>query len=533
MSSPDNMPDAEVVPKKRWRIPWIWVVPAIAVAVGIWLAVQAVLAQGPTVTISFKTGEGLEAGKTKIKFKDVDIGLVKSVALSKDYRHVIATAELTRDATNMLVDDTRFWVVRPRVAGGSVSGIGTLLSGAYIGMDIGRSKQDRRNYTGLETPPVFASDVPGRQFVLKATDLGSVDVGTPIYFRRLQVGQVTSFELDKDGSGVTLHVFVNAPYDRYVNADSRFWQAGGIDVTLGTDGLKVNTQSLVSILIGGLAFETPAVSLTWAEAPANTIFTLHSTRADALRVQEHIVDKYVFAFEGSVRGLAVGAPVEFRGIQIGEVAAINTRFDPVTKRISIPVEVNLYPERFTSRFATVPKGGRLAKDRKELADLLVERGLRGQLRTGSLLTGQLYVSLDFFPHAKKASIDWNRTPPEMPTTPSGLDSLQDSINRIMTRIDKLPIEQLTASARQTLDSTTTLMRSLDTQVVPEAATTLAAARAALDAAHSTLMPDSGLQQDTAEAVRELTRTAVSFRSLADYLQQHPEALLRGKPEDKK
>ncbi|SAL36526.1 mammalian cell entry protein [Caballeronia arvi] len=533
MSTPENTPDAEVVPKKRWRIPWVWVVPAIAVAVGIWLAVQAVLSAGPTVTISFKSGEGLEAGKTKIKFKDVDIGLVKTVALSKDYKRVIATAELTRDATNMLVDDTRFWVVRPRVAGGSVSGISTLLSGAYIGMDIGRTKETRRDYVGLETPPVFASDVPGRQFVLKAVDLGSVDVGTPVYFRRLQVGQVTSFELDKDGSGVTLHVFVNAPYDRYVNADSRFWQAGGIDVTLGTDGLKVNTQSLVSILIGGLAFETPAVSLSWAEAPSDTTFKLFPTRAEALRVQERIVETYMFNFQGSVRGLAVGAPVEFRGIQIGEVSAIYTRFDPVTRKISIPVEIKLYPERFTSRFASEPKGGRMVRDPKALADFLVSRGLRGQLRTGSLLTGQLYVSLDFFPNAKKASMDWTSTPPEMPTTPSGLDSLQDSVNRIMTRIDKLPIEELTASARQTLNSTTALMQGLNTQVVPQAATTLAAARAALDAAHSTLMPDSGLQQDTAEAIRELTRTAVSFRSLADYLQQHPEALLRGKPEDKK
>lgn len=533
MSSQGDLPDAEVVPKKRWRIPWIWVVPAVAVLIGIWLAVQTVLEKGPTVTISFKTGEGLEAGKTKIKFKDVDIGIVKSVVLSKDYTRVVATAELTRDTANMLVDDTRFWVVRPRVAGGSVSGIGTLLSGAYIGMDIGRGKDARRDYTGLETPPVFASDVPGRQFVLRAADLGSVDVGTPIYFRRLQVGQVTSFELDKDGSGVTLHVFINSPYDRYVNADSRFWQASGLDVTLSTDGLKVNTQSLVSMLIGGLAFETPAASLSWAQAPANTGFTLFQTRAEALRVHERIVETYVFNFTGSVRGLAVGAPVEFRGISIGEVAAINTRFDPVTRQISIPVEVNLYPERFTSRFESGPKKGRMTNDPKALANFLVANGLRAQLRTGSLLTGQLYVALEFFPDAKKASIDWSRTPPEMPTTPSGLASLQDSINRIMTRIDKLPIEQLTASAQHTLDNTSLLMQNLNTQVVPQAATTLAAARAALEAAHSTLLPGSGLQQDTTEAIRELTRTAASFRGLADYLQEHPEALLRGKPEDKK
>ncbi|WP_248322618.1 intermembrane transport protein PqiB [Caballeronia sp. Sq4a] len=533
MSTPDETPDAEVVPRRRWRIPWVWIVPAIAVAIGIWLAAQAVLAQGPTVTISFRTGEGLEAGKTKIKFKDVEIGLVKSVALSKDYSRVVATAELTRDASNMLVDDTRFWVVRPRVAGGSVSGISTLLSGAYIGMDIGRTKRERRDYVGLETPPVFSNDVPGRQFILKAADLGSIDVGAPIYFRRLQVGQVTSFELDQDGSGVTLHVFVNAPYDRYVNADSRFWQASGIDLTLSTDGLKLNTQSLVSMVIGGLAFETPAASLAWAEAPANTTFSLFPTRADALRVQERIVETYAFDFHGSVRGLAVGAPVDFRGITIGEVSAIYTSFDPATRQISIPVEVRLYPERFTSRFASGAKGGRMVSDPRALAELLVARGLRGQLRTGSLLTGQLYVALDFFPTAKKASIDWNRTPPLLPTTPSGLASLQDSVNRIMTRIDKLPIEELTASAKQTLDNTSQLMSNLNTQIVPQAATTLAAARAALDAAHSTLMPDSGLQQDTAEAVRELTRTAASFRSLADYLQEHPEALLRGKPEDKK
>ena len=250
------------MPRKRWHIQWIWLVPVVAVLVGIWLAVQAVLSQGPTITISFKTGEGLEAGKTKIKFKDVDIGVVKRVALSKDYKTVVATAELTRDATDMLVDDTRFWVERPRVTGGNVSGISTLLSGAFIGMDVGRGKQERRDYTGLEVPPVFASDVPGREFVLNASNLASLDVGSPVYFRRLRVGQVTSYELDKNGGGITLHIFVNAPYDRYVKSDSRFWEAGGIDVALGTDGVKINTQSLVSILIGGLAFETPAASLS-------------------------------------------------------------------------------------------------------------------------------------------------------------------------------------------------------------------------------------------------------------------------------
>ena len=533
MSRPPDQPEAVTVPGKRWRIQWIWLVPIVAVLVGIWLAVQAVMSQGPTITISFRTGEGLEAGKTKIKFKDVDIGVVKKVALSKDYKNVIATAELTRDATEMLVDDTRFWVVRPRIAGGTVSGISTLLSGAFIGMDIGHAKQERRDYSGLEIPPVFASDVPGREFVLKAADLGSVDVGTPVYFRRLQVGQVTSFDLDKDGGGVTLHVFINAPYDRYVNSDSRFWQAGGIDVTLGTEGVQINTQSVVSILVGGLAFETPTASLDRPEAPVKALFPLFATRADAMKQHDRIVETYVFNFQGSVRGLVVGAPVDFRGITVGEVSAIYTRFDPATRQISIPVEVKIYPERFTSRYVSEPRGGRLGDDPRALADFLVERGLRGQLKTGSLITGQLYIALDFFPNAPKAQVDWSRTPPELPTTPSGLQSLQESLNRIVARLDSLPLEQIGKNAQQTLANTAQLMRNLNTQVVPQAKSALTAAQATLDTANTALQPDSALQQDTSDAVRELARTAASFRALSDYLQRHPEALLRGKADDAK
>jgi paraquat-inducible protein B len=533
-SPPPGLPDAVPVTRSRWRVQWIWIVPVVAVLIGVWLAAQAILQQGPTITISFKTGDGLEAGKTKIKFKDVDIGVVKSVALSQDYSRVIATAELSRDAAKMLVDDTRFWVVRPRVSGGTVSGIGTLLSGAYIGMDIGNSKRDRRDYTGLETPPVFASDVPGREYVLKSDDLGSVAIGTPIFFRRLQVGQVTSYELDKNGRGVTMHVFINAPYDRFVVSDTRFWHASGVDVSLNTEGVKVNTQSLVSILVGGLAFQTPPGSRDDApQAAAKTTFELFNDRADAMKMHDRIVEKYVFNFKESVRGLVVGAPVEFRGIPIGEVAAINTRFDPTTRQFSIPVTVLLYPERFTSRFEDEPRGGRLSRSPREMADFLVSRGMRAQLKTGSLITGQLYVSLDFFPNAPKAQVDWQRDPPELPTIPSGLQSLQESVTDLIARMNKIPFEAIGKNAQQTLARADTLLQNFDTQLVPQARDTLTAARTTLDSANNALQPDSALQQDTADAIRELSRTAASLRALAEYLERHPEALLRGKSEDKK
>jgi paraquat-inducible protein B len=539
MNRPPDFPEAVAAPRSRWRVQLVWLVPLVAVLIGGWLAVQSILEKGPTITISFLTGEGLEAGKTKIKFKNVDIGVVKKVALSPDDKSVVATAELSRDASKMLVEDTRFWIVRPRISGGTVSGIGTLLSGSYVGVDIGSASKARSDFVGLESPPVFASGVPGREFVLKSEDLGSLDIGSPVFFRRLQVGQITSYALDPDGTGMTLHVFVNAPYDKYVSNSTRFWHASGVDVSLDTTGVKVNTESLVSILIGGLAFQDPPDVVDKTEAAAQRQFELFHDRAEAMKRHDNIVDTYVMNFKESVRGLTVGAPLDFRGIVVGEVAAIYTHFDPATKQFSIPVEVRIFPERFTSRYdggakgAADATGGRVTSDGRAFADYLVAHGLRGQLKTGSLLTGQLYVAVDFFPAAPKATIDWNQPLPELPTVPGNLQGLQDSITSLVAKLNKIPFESIGKDLHQTLTDADGLLKTLNTQVAPEARATLVAAQEALASANRTLQPDSALAQSTTDTMRELARTAASFRALADYLERHPEALLRGKTEDKK
>jgi paraquat-inducible protein B len=530
-SESDELPEAVPVGRSSSRMQLIWLVPIVALLIGGWLAVKAILEQGPTITISFKTGEGLEAGKTKLKFKDVDIGVVKSVALSADHARVTATADVSKDAAKLLVDDTRFWVVRPRISGGTVSGLGTLLSGSYIGVDVGSATKPRRQFTGLETPPVFASDNPGREFVLKSADLGSLDVGAPVYFRRLQVGQISAYSLDPDGKGVTLRAFINAPYDRFVQSDSRFWHASGFDVTVDTNGIRVESQSVVSIVIGGIAFETPSESLQQTAAAEHTSFTLFENRTEAMQRHDRIVDKYVVNFAGSVRGLAIGAPVDFRGIVIGEVTAIYTRFDPKTRQFSIPVEINLYPERFTSRYERgAGGGGRLTQDPKAMANFLVSRGLRFQLRTGNLLTGQLFVAADFFSDAPKAEINWAATPPELPSVASPLQSLQDSISRLVTKLNGIPFEAIGNDARQTLAAANALLTRLDKEVTPQARDTLVAAHTALDSANDALKPDSALNQNTNDALRELARTAAALRTLADYLERHPEAIVRGKGE---
>jgi len=289
----------------------------------------------------------------------------------------------------------------------------------------------------------------------------------------------------------------------------------------------------VSILIGGLAFQSPPDAVDKPEAAAQTEFELFRDRAEAMKQHDTIVDTYVMNFKESVRGLLVGAPIDFRGIVVGEVATIYTHFDPVTKQFSIPVEVRIFPGRFTSRFQSGEKGGRLTADRKAFTDYLVEHGLRGQLKTASLLTGNLYVAVDFFPAAPKATMDWSKSPPELPTIPGNLQGLQDSITSLVAKLNKIPFETIGKDLHQTLTDADGLLKTLNTQVAPEARATLVAAQTALASANSTLQPNSPLAQSTVDTMRELSRTAAAFRTLADYLERHPEALIRGKPEDKK
>nr|WP_211708832.1 MlaD family protein [Paraburkholderia aspalathi] len=510
----------------------VWLVPIVAVLIAGWLAVKSVMQTGPTITIRFSTGEGIEAGKTKIKFKNVDVGVIRNVELSDDHKTVLASAEMSRNASSMLVDDTRFWVVRPRISGGTVSGIGTLLSGSHVGMDIGTSQKARRDFVGLESPPVLASGAPGREFVLKSENLGSLDVGSPVFFRRLQVGQIVSYALDPEGAGMIVHVFVNAPYDKYVTNDTRFWHASGVDVTVDTTGVKVDTESLVSILIGGLAFESPPGTNSRVEADALHPYRLFLNRTEAMKRHDTITDKYVLNFKESVRGLTVGAPIDFRGIVIGEVSAINTHFDPATREFSIPVEVNIFPERLIPRDEWKDQGGQISSARKEFADYLVSKGLRAQLRTASLLTGQLYIAIDFFPSAPKVTMDWSKKTPQLPTVPGNLQGLQESITDLVAKLNRIPFEGIATDLRKTMGDADALLNTINTDIAPDAKTTMAAAREALASVNRTMQSDSPLQQSTADTMREVSRAAASIRSLAEYLERHPEALIRGKTEDK-
>ena len=533
-----NLPEAVAAPRRRWSLSLVWLIPIIAVLVGGWLAVKAIRDRGPTITISFKTAEGMEAGKTKIKYRHVDVGEVKSIILNPDGTGVVVTAELVKGAAPHLVEDTRFWVVRARVGAGGVSGLGTLFSGAYIGVDLGKSKTPKRDFVGLEVPPIVTGETPGRQFVLRSNDLGSLDIGSPVYFRRVPVGEIVAHALDEDGKGVTFKFFVHAPYDQYVNKHSRFWNASGIDITMDATGIKVDSQSLVSILAGGVTFETPTSAAQEPAAEPNSEFTLFADRETALKGPDVEVHPTVMYFSESLRGLAVGAPVDFNGIIVGDVKGISAEFHPETGTLLFPVEVNLYPARLRARaHGTMQKAEDAAK-RMARMDKLVASGVRAQLKTGNLLTGQLYIALDFFPNAAPAKIDWTKEPPIFPTVSGGLHDLQIMLANLSKKIDKMPIDKIATDLRQTLqtlnrtlESTDKMVKQLDKDVTPVVRGALEDARKTLNAAEHALATDSPLSHDMREALRELTRAARTLRVLGDFLERHPEALLRGKKED--
>jgi len=514
------VPSSRAVSRSRTRLSLVWFIPILAALVGVWVAVTRVMSEGPKITITLDSADGLEAGKTKIRYNGVEIGTVTTIRLSDDHQHVITTAQMAPATEGFLATDTKFWVVRPRISGANVTGLGTLISGAYIGLEIGQSTEHTHDFVALETQPVVTSALPGRLFVLKTANLGSLDIGTPVFFRRLQAGEIASYALDKDGKFLTVKVFVRAPYDQYVNPETRFWQASGVDVSLSASGLKVQTQSVLSILIGGIAFETAASGPVRPPAEANTIFTLYSNRTEAFEPAAQNPQTYELIFNESVRGLAAGAPVEFRGIPIGEVADVRAQIDLKTFQFLTPVTIRLDPRRLGVNVVELKPGVDLDTMRRRLIDSLVSHGVRAQLRTGSLLTGALYVAFDVVPGAPAATVDWSQRPARLPTVPGQLQATEDKVQNIVNKLDRMPLDAIGDNVRKSL-------ADLDLTLV-SARGTLVSARGTLANTDTLTGPNSAQVQQLGNTLQEVSRAARSVRVLADYLERHPDALLRGK-----
>jgi paraquat-inducible protein B len=540
-------PAADAVPEAELRtsrgISIVWLVPLVAAAIGIWLAYTTLQERGPTITITFDDAEGLEAGKTKVKYKDVEVGTVDSVRLSEDLKHIVVTAEMVKEAEAYLTQGTRFWVVSPRLGAGGVSGLGTLLSGVYIGVDP-KPGAPATNFAGLAEPPLITSDTAGRHYMLRATTRGSIARGTAVYFRGIEVGQVVDYALADDNQGLDIQVFVQAPHDQLVQDDSRFWNASGFRASMSASGVRVETESVQALLSGGIAFDTPMSASPGEPSPEGTVFALYDSYETVTQAGFTTKVPYVVQFDESVRGLGPGAPVEFRGMRVGTVNDVGLQIDVASESVRIPVSIEIEPQRFTF---TGTDQNPYDNTPYLLMEKLVERGLRAQLQSGNLLTGQLLVDLGFHPNAAAAKLSRNGKYPEIPSVPSEIDALTSSVNGVLTELAALPLAELVQDLRATVQGVNQLITSPQTTGTIEAlaatATELQAlvrtidqqmgplmvqALGTLASAESMVGSDSQTRYDLNAMLKELAGAARSIRVFADYLERHPEALLRGK-----
>ena len=544
-------PGEPAVSKNRWNTWLVWLLPAVAALIGLSLVVHAWLGHGPEIAITFKTAAGLEAGKTRVKYKDLTIGSVKSVKLSADGSHVTVGVALIKTDMEFTRSDTRFWVVRPRISLAGISGIDTLVSGAYIAVDTGKSEETTKAFKGLEAAPNIISGTPGRSFNLRAPDLGSLDIGSPIYYRRVEVGHVASYRLDPDGKAVSVQLFIDAPYDKFVTLDSRFWSASGVDVSLGADGFQLKTQSIAAVLGGGLAFGAPDDSNA-SPSPADHAFPLFKDQETAMAPPDGPALPIQLRFEQSLRGLSIGAPVEFSGVKVGRVVSMELDFDAARGRFPTIVGVEVYPQRLGRVIGKIEKqySGDLMERSALFLQSLVEKGMRARAKSGNLLTGQLYVSFDAVPNAKHVTFNTAARPLELPTAGSDVDRLQEQAASIVAKIDRIPLDDIgkkldsslgsldqtlkqvngktLPEANQAMHTLNGALNQVDQKVLPEATKALLQARDTLGAAKGVVADDAPLQQNLNQTLQEVQRSARSLRTLTDLLSREPEALIRGR-----
>ena len=539
--------------RRSRRISAIWIIPLVAVAIGAWLAWDTWSKQGPTIKISFDSGEGLQAGQSQLKFRDIVFGTVKSLELAPDHTHVVVTVATTHEAKPLLTDQTVFWVVKPRLFAGNVSGLETLLSGSYIGMMPGKAGgKVQHKFVGQEDPPILQENIPGHTFLLKAERLGSISVGSPVFFRDLSVGEVLGWDIADMAEYVTIRAFVRAPYDSYVHDETRFWNASGVSVKLAGAGVEVQMESLKALLLGGIAFDTPEAEIHTAATAENHVFPLFRDRDRAEAASYTRKIPLVSYFPGSVSGLARGSEVTMHGLVIGRVTDVRLAYDADKDIVVAPVRYEVEPER------VVGVGVRVYKTDAESVEALLKAGLRASLQSASLITGQQVVALDFVTDAPPATLTKEGEDFVLPTTEGGgFAGLASSANDLLNKVSTIPFDQIGKSLGGILKSVNdatqgpqlkkaltdlsamiasaqAMMQRLDTKQLPQLTAdlekTLTSANKLVLSLDSGYGDNTKFNRDLDRLMAQTTDAVRSIRALTDLLARHPEALIKGRQE---
>ncbi len=532
------MSEAKPATSSKKRISPLWIIPLVAAVAGIWMVVHAYMTEGPTVTITFANAEGLAAGKTKVRILNVDVGMVEAVELNEDVTGVRVVVKLDAGTRPLLREDTRFWVVKARVGASGVSGLNTLLSGAYIEMAPGSGKDGRRNFTGLEQPPLTAAGSPGLHLTLVTDEAGSVSTGDRIYYRGLVAGRVESTDFSAERSEVHYTVFIDTPFDELITTSTRFWNSSGIAVDASAEGIALRVGALDSVLSGGVTFATLPELPPGEPVADREEFRLHPSFSDVLADPYEQGMYFVVELDGDVTGLRPGAPVSFRGLKVGRVVRILRKelaesiFESESPGAGppkpIPVLVYLQPGRLEA-----PDSEQSVQIMRDGLRRAVGFGMRATLRSGNLLTGSKEIYLGFFPNAPPAEMGRFRDYDSIPSVDSGLGEIQQQFSNLLRKINELPIEDTVtgansaiASLDETLNSIDGLLKADGMQALPGE---LRGAVEELERVLSGFSQDSAMYQELASTIESLNRTLQNLDRLSRELADRPNAVIFSPP----
>ncbi|GBR68769.1 PqiB family protein [Gluconobacter kanchanaburiensis] len=540
-------------PVRRTRFSLILLIPVVAILIAGWLAWEHFATRGPVITITFETADGLTPGQTQVKNKAVTLGTVQDITLSDDMKHVDVTVQMNANSAHILTDHTRFWVVRPRINGASITGLDTLFSGAYIALDPGTDDGHyQKFFKGLESPPGVRSDQPGETFWLVSPSLGSLGPGSPVFFRDLQVGEVLGYTMPPGGTGpIVIQAFVKDPYDHYLRTDSRFWNVSGVQVGLGAGGLKVQLKSLQALFSGGIAFGLPERrrNIDLPDAPANSVFKLYASEADADNARYHKRLRVVTYINSSVKGLTTGSQVTMFGLQIGSVTDVHLLFDGPAKLPRVRVDMELEPERVLSNWDDRIENAKEGSVEKYLQAFVAD-GMRASVQSASFLTGESMIALQFVKNAPVTPLTYEGDVAVLPSQAGGMDGIMESVSTITDKIAAMPLTEIgghvndllahadgrlnspevtqsLAALRDSLQNLNRLTKTANQNLpalMKELQGTLSNAQAVLGAYGG----DTDFHRSLQGMITQLTQMSRSLRFLTDYLDHHPSALITGR-----
>lgn len=510
----------------------VWIVPIVALVIAIWLAVQARMEKGTEIQITFPEASDIIAGQTLIKLKNVEVGMVKSVRLSSDLKQVVVKAEIDRSVSSHLSENTRFWVVTPRISATGVSNLGTLINGVYIVMDPGEKGSSENKFVGLSDSPAFVSDEAGAQYVLQAQELGSLDLGSPIYYRQIRVGEVTGYSLSPNSDFVNINIFIKSPHDNLIRTRSRFWNVSGFGVSINADGMKAKMASLASLINGGIAFDNAANYEKSQRAELGHTFVLHPDKESVLEGQFELEYFYLLKFSGSVRGLTVGAPVEFRGIKMGEVVDVQLISSENTED-TLHVYISMEPQRLDPD----TKPSRDQVDEK-ISDM-IHQGLRAQMKTASLITGSRYIDLSFYEDQPDAKLVRGENFSIIPTVDDTMDMVGAQLSDILTKVSAIPFDEIGNDLAGSMASLNNILGTLEKEnTAQNMSGALASANEALSQLALTMRsidqaiaPDSEFKYELTEMLKSVGDAADAVELLMNELNRHPNALISGAEKD--